>query len=160
MKPRKKIDNEKYTDEELKQALIQANGQPVKASEILGVTYSSVYGRIRKNPELGIVQKAYRARTFNDVSNLVSVIAIMGVIREPLTDENGTVIPNQFREVPVDYKTRMTAMQTVLSTFKTDEGITDKLDLTTAGNPLSSNINIEIIDKREQVRTDDDDTNN
>ena len=84
----------------------------------------------------------------------------MGVIREPLTDENGTVIPNQFREVPVDYKTRMTAMQTVLSTFKTDEGITDKLDLTTSGNPLSSNINIEIIDKREQVRTDDDDTNN
>jgi|GEM_PF-423369 len=160
MKPRKKIDNEKYTDEELKQALIKANGQPVKASEILGVTYSSVYGRIRKNPELGIVQKAYRARTFNDVSNLVSVIAIMGVIREPITDENGTVIPNQFREVPVDYKTRMTAMQTVLSTFKTDEGITDKLDLTTAGNPLSSNINIEIIDKREQVRTDDDDTNN
>ena len=160
MKPRKKIDNEKYTDEELKQALIKANGQPTKAAEILGVTYPSVYGRIRKNPELEIVQKAYRARTFNDVSNLVSVIAIMGVIREPLTDEDGTVIPNQFREVPVDYKTRMTAMQTVLSTFKTDEGITDKLDLTTAGNPLSSNINIEIIDKREQVRTDDDDTNN
>lgn len=160
MKPRKKIDNEKYTDEELKQALIKANGQPTKAAEILSVTYASVYGRIRKNPELEMVQKAYRARTFNDVSNLVSVIAIMGVIREPLTDENGTVIPNQFREVPVDYKTRMTAMQTVLSTFKTDEGITDKLDLTTAGNPLSSNINIEIIDKREQVRTDDDDTNN
>ena len=84
----------------------------------------------------------------------------MGVIREPLTDEDGTVIPNKFREVPVDYRTRMTAMQTVLSTFKTDEGITDKLDLTTSGNPLSSNINIEIIDKREQVRTDDDDTNN
>lgn len=129
MKPRKKIDNEKYTDEELKQALIKANGQPTKAAEILGVTYPSVYGRIRKNPELEIVQKAYRARTFNDVSNLVSVIAIMGVIREPLTDEEGTVIPNQFREVPVDYKTRMTAMQTVLSTFKTDEGIKEEVSV-------------------------------
>ena len=129
MKPRKKIDNEKYTDEELKQALIKANGQPTKAAEILGVTYPSVYGRIRKNPELEIVQKAYRARTFNDVSNLVSVIAIMGVIREPLTDEEGTVIPNQFREVPVDYKTRMTAMQTVLSTFKTDEGIKEEISV-------------------------------
>ena len=129
MKPRKKIDNEKYTDEELKQALIKANGQPTKAAEILGVTYPSVYGRIRKNPELEIVQKAYRARTFNDVSNLVSVIAIMGVIREPLTDEDGTVIPNQFREVPVDYKTRMTAMQTVLSTFKTDEGIKEEVSV-------------------------------
>ncbi|ATA79315.1 hypothetical protein CGC59_06320 [Capnocytophaga sputigena] len=129
MKPRKKIDNEKYTDEELKQALIKANGQPTKAAEILGVTYPSVYGRIRKNPELEIVQKAYRARTFNDVSNLVSAIAIIGVIREPLTDEDGTVIPNQFREVPVDYKTRMTAMQTVLSTFKTDEGIKEEVSV-------------------------------
>ena len=129
MKPRKKIDNEKYTDEELKQALIKANGQPTKAAEILGVTYPSVYGRIRKNPELEIVQKAYRARTFNDVSNLVSVIAIMGVIREPLTDEEGTVIPNQFREVPVNYKTRMTAMQTVLSTFKTDDGIKEEVSV-------------------------------
>ena len=127
MKPRKKIDNEKYTDEELKQALIKANGQPTKAAEILGVTYPSVYGRIRKNPELEMVQKAYRARTFNDVSNLVSVIAIMGVIREPLTDEDGTVIPNKFREVPVDYRTRMTAMPTVLSTFKTDDGIREEV---------------------------------
>lgn len=129
MKPRKKIDNEKYTDEELKQALIKANGQPTKAAEILGVTYPSVYGRIRKNPELEMVQKAYRARTFNDVSNLVSVIAIMGVIREPLTDEEGTVIPNKFREVPVDYRTRMTAMQTVLSTFKTDDGIKEEVSV-------------------------------
>lgn len=127
MKPRKKIDNEKYTDEELKKALIKANGQPTKAAEMLGVDYSGVYRRIRKNPELEMVQKAYRARTFNDVSNLVSVIAIMGVIREPLTDEEGTVIPNQFREVPVDYRTRMTAMQTVLSTFKTDDGIRDEV---------------------------------
>ena len=127
MKPRKKIDNEKYTDEELKQALIKSNGQPTKAAEMLGVDYSGVYRRIRKNPELEMVQKAYRARTFNDVSNLVSVIAIMGVIREPLTDEEGTVIPNQFREVPVDYRTRMTAMQTVLSTFKTDDGIKDEV---------------------------------
>ena len=127
MKPRKKIDNEKYTDEELKQALIKANGQPTKAAEMLGVDYSGVYRRIRKNPELEMVQKAYRARTFNDVSNLVSVIAIMGVIREPITDEDGTVIPNQFREVPVDYRTRMTAMQTVLSTFKTDDGIKDEV---------------------------------
>lgn len=127
MKPRKKIDNEKYTDEELKQALIKANGQPTKAAEMLGVDYSGVYRRIRKNPELEMVQKAYRARTFNDVSNLVSVIAIMGVIREPLTDEDGTVIPNRFREVPVDYRTRMTAMQTVLSTFKTDDGIREEV---------------------------------
>ena len=127
MKPRKKIDNKKYTDEELKQALIKANGQPTKAAEMLGVTYQSVFERTHKNPELGMVKKACRARIFNDVSNLVSSIALMGFIREPLTDEEGTVIPNKFREVPVDYRTRMTAMQTVLSTFKTDDGIKDEV---------------------------------
>ena len=160
MKPRKKIDNEKYTDEELKQALIQANGHPTKAAEILGVTYSSVYSRTRKKPELLEVQKAYRARVFNEVANTMTLIAMAGIIKEPLTDEDGTVIQGKFREVTVDYKTRMQAMQSIMSTFRVEDGITDKLDLTTAGNPLSSNINIEIIDKREQVRTDDDDTNN
>ena len=43
MKPRKKIDNEKYTDEELKQALIKANGQPTKAAEMLGFRSISPY---------------------------------------------------------------------------------------------------------------------
>ena len=53
----------------------------------------------------------------------------------------------------------MTAMQTVLSTFRTDDGIIDKLDVTTAGNPLSQGITIEVIDKREQVRADEDTDN-
>ena len=48
----------------------------------------------------------------------------------------------------------------LMSTLGRKEGFGENIDLTTAGNPLSSNINIEIIDKREQVRTDDDDTNN
>ena len=49
----------------------------------------------------------------------------------------------------------MTAMQTILSTFRVEDGVIDKLDITTAGSPLSQGITIEVIDKREQVRTDD-----
>ena len=144
-----------YTDEQLKKALIKANGQPTKAAEILGVTYVSVYSRIRKNPELLEVQKAHRARVFNEVSNTMTLIAMAGIIKEPITDEEGTVIQGKFREVPVDSRTRMTAMQTILSTFRVEDGVIDKLDITTAGSPLSQGITIEVIDKREQVRTDD-----
>ena len=118
-----------YTDEQLKKALIKANGQPTKAAEILGVTYVSVYSRIRKNPELLEVQKAHRARVFNEVSNTMTLIAMAGIIKEPITDEDGTVIQGKFREVPVDYRTRMTAMQTVLSTFKTDDGIKEEVSV-------------------------------
>ena len=85
----------------------------------------------------------------------MTLIAMAGIIKEPITDEEGTVIQGKFREVPVDYRTRMTAMQTILSTFRVEDGVIDKLDITTAGSPLSQGITIEVIDKREQVRTDD-----
>lgn len=141
-----------YTDEELKKALIEANGQPTKAAEMLGVSYVSVYGRIRKNPELLEIQKAYRAKIFNDVSNTMVFMAMAGIIKEPVTDESGNVIKGEFREVAVDYRTRLSAMQSVMSTFKSDEGITDKLDITTGGETINTGFKIEIIDKREDVK--------
>lgn len=126
--------NEKYTDEELKQALIKANGQPTKAAEMLGVDYSGVYRRVRRNPELLEVQKSHRAKTFNDVANAMVFVAMAGIIKEPVIDENGNVVQGQFREAPVDYKTRMTAMQTIMQTFKSDEGIKEELSITTKGS--------------------------
>lgn len=119
--------NEKYTDEELKEALIRSNGQPTKAAELLGVDYSGVYRRIRKNPELYEIQKASRAKTFNDVANTMVFMAMAGIIKEPITDENGSVIKGEFREVVVDYKTRLSAMQSIMQTFKSDEGIKEEI---------------------------------
>ncbi|GJQ07520.1 hypothetical protein [Capnocytophaga cynodegmi] len=152
--------NEKYTNEELKKALIEANGQPTKAAEILGVTYVSVYGRIRKNPELLEVQKAYRARTFQDLANLTNAVALMGIIREPSInkdgeiekDENGKII---YIEKSVDYRTRLDMASRMMNMLKSDDGITDKLDITSNGNSINTGFKIEVIDKREDVRTEE-----
>lgn len=119
--------NEKYTDEELKQALIQANGQPTKASEILGVSYVSVYGRVRKNPELLEVQKAYRARTFQSVSNLALSTFLTGVIKEPLTDEEGNIIEGKYKSVKVPLVNRLALIPNLMQTFKSDEGIKEEI---------------------------------
>lgn len=146
--------NEKYTDEELKQALIKANGQPTKAAEILDVDYSGVYRRIRKNPELLEVQKAYRARTFQVISNMSVNALIQGIIQEPETDEDGNIIEGKFRKIKVPLANRLALIPSVMQTFKFDEGITDKLDITTNGNDISSGLKIEIIDKREDVKID------
>lgn len=143
---------EEYTDEELKTALIEANGQPTKAAEILGVDYSGVYRRIRKNPELLEIQKAYRARTFQMASNMSVNALLYGVIQEPETDEEGNIIEGQFRKVKVPLQNRLALIPNVLNTFKSDEGISDKLDITTGGEAINTGFKIEIIDKREDVK--------
>ena len=153
--------NEKYTNEELKKALIEANGQPTKAAEILGVTYVSVHGRIRKNPELLEVQKAYRARTFQDLANLTNAVALMGIIREPSIDKDGEIEKDEngkviYIERNVDYRTRLDMASRMMNMLKSDDGITDKLDLTTNGKDLQQSFVVEVIDKREDVRQEED----
>ncbi|MGP1500192.1 MAG: hypothetical protein ACTTJM_00195 [Bergeyella cardium] len=126
--------NEKYTDEELKKALIQAQGQPTKAAEILNVDYSGVYRRIRKNPELYEVQKSYRARTFQNVSNMAINILLTGIINEPKLDDEGRVVEGEFIKVPVDYKTRINLIPSMMQTFKTDDGIKEEISVETKSN--------------------------
>lgn len=131
--------NEKYTDEELKQALIKSNGQPTKAAEILGVDYSGVYRRIRKNPELLEVQKAYRARAFQDLANLTNAVALMGIIREPIVGEDGDVQKDEngkiiYIEKSVDYRTRLDMASRMMNMLKSDEGIKEELEITTKGS--------------------------
>lgn len=124
--------NEKYTDEELKQALIQANGQPTKASEILGVDYSGVYRRIRKNPELLEVQKAYRARAFQSVSNMTLTTFLTGVMKAPMIDEEGRIQKDEngkiiYTDTYVDTRTRLSLAPNLMQTFKSDEGIKEEI---------------------------------
>ena len=90
--------NEKYTDAELKEALIRTNGQPTKAAEALGVTYQSVYGRIRSNPELLEVQKSARQKTFQDLSNFQVGAVLAGIVKSPELDEDGNVKWNTYRQ--------------------------------------------------------------
>lgn len=129
---------EEYTDEDIERALIEANGQPTKAAEILDASYPHLYRRIRRNPELYEVQKAYRAKVFQNVSNLSVKILLTGLIDEPETDDEGNVVPNSFVKKKVDYRTRISMIPNVMNTFKGDDGIKDELEVSNGNIDISS----------------------
>lgn len=118
---------EQIRDEDIKNALIETNGQPTKAAEMLGVTYPHLYVRIRKNPELLEVQKMYRAKTFQNISNFALQVVLTGVIQEPELDKEGKIIEGSFVKSKVDYRTRISMIPNMMQTFKSDEGIKEEI---------------------------------
>jgi len=123
-----------YTDEELKHALIQTSGQPTKAADVLGVTYISVYGRIRKNPELLDIQKSARQKTFQDISNFQVAAVLAGIIKTPDTYEDGSVRRDEngkveYRDAIVGINARLEYASRLMTLFKSDEGIKDETDV-------------------------------
>lgn len=130
---------EQITDEEIREALIKANGQPTKAAEILDISYPHLYTRIRKNPELLEIQKAYRARVFQSVSNLTLTTFLTGVMKSPAVDEEGEIIKDEngqivYKDVYVDTRTRLGLAPNLMQTFKSDEGIKEEIELSTKGS--------------------------
>lgn len=126
--------NEKYTDAELKEALIKTNGQPTKAAEALGVTYQSVYGRIRSNPELLDVQKSARQKTFQDLSNFQVGAVLAGIVKSPEFDEDGNVKRDEegkiiYTDSAVGVNARMEYASRLMTLFKSDEGIKEETDV-------------------------------
>ena len=120
---------QEITDEMIKKALIETSGQPVKASEMLGADYSYIYRRIRQNPELYEMQKAYRSRTFQTVANMSVNALIYGVMQEPETDEDGNIIDGKFKKVKVPMVNRLSLIPTIMQTFKTDDGIKEEVSV-------------------------------
>ena len=120
---------QEITDELIKKALIETSGQPVKASEMLGADYSYIYRRIRQNPELYEIQKAYRSRTFQTVANMSVNALIYGVMQEPETDEDGNIIDGKFKKVKVPMVNRLSLIPTIMQTFKTDDGIKEEVSV-------------------------------
>lgn len=136
---KKKIpgNQQKVTDEEIEQALIQANGQPTKCAEILDVDYTTIWRRIRDNPHLEDVKQAYRGRTFQHINSMSSIAVMSGVIKQPRShpetgvverDDEGKVI---YDEIAVSINQRMHHGNLLMNMYKGDEGIKDQLELTT-----------------------------
>ena len=118
----------KFTDEELKEALIRANGKPVKAAELLDADYTTVYVRVRANPELQAVQKAARAKTFNECNDMLIFLGKTGFIQRSVIGEDGKVTA-KVELVPVDERTRIDTLHRLANTFKADDGIVDEVNV-------------------------------
>ena len=124
----------KVTDEEIAEALRLCQGQPTKAAEMLEVDYVTIWMRCKKNPELEEVKIAYRAKTFQAVTNLTAVAVIAGVMKEPVTDDEGVVIRDEnnqivYREVKVPTSLRLNHGNLLANMYKGDDGIKDQLEL-------------------------------
>ncbi|KUY28033.1 hypothetical protein [Elizabethkingia ursingii] len=120
-----------YTDDELKEALIKTNGQPTKAAEMLKVTYISVYGRIRRNPELLDIQKSARQKTFQDLSNFQVTAVLAGIMKTPEFDDEGEIKRTSdgkvvYTEAAIGVQARMEYASRLMTLFKSDEGIKDE----------------------------------
>jgi|GEM_PF-2621394 len=125
-----------YTDEQLKEALIKTNGQPTKAAEILGVTYISVYGRIRRNPDLLDIQKSARQKTFQDLSNFQVTAVLAGIMKTPEFDDEGEIKRTSdgkvvYTEAAIGVQARMEYASRLMTLFKSDEGIKNEMLLET-----------------------------
>ena len=126
--------NEKYTDAELKEALIKSNGQPTVAAKMLGVSYISVYGRIRKNKDLLDVQKSARQKTFQDLHNFQIGAVLAGTMKSPEFEEDGSIKKDSegkiiYYDAAVGVNTRMEYASRLMTLFKSDEGIKDEIDM-------------------------------
>jgi hypothetical protein len=134
-----------YSDEELKDALIKTSGQPTKAAEVLGVTYISVYGRIRKNPELLDIQKSARQKTFQDISNFQIAAVLAGIVKSPEFDDEGSIKRDEngkvvYMDAVVGVNTRMEYASRLMTLFKSDEGIKDETDVNIKTNVDTSKL--------------------
>lgn len=137
-----------FTDARLEKALIEANGQPTKAAEILGVKYLTVWRRIKDNPELQEIKKAQRGKTFNDLYNLSTILALAGIMKVPVTDkETGEVIPGQFKNIAVDVRTRQNMIGQLLNLFKADEGIKNEIVVETKNTVDTSKLSDSTLDE-------------
>ena len=121
-----------FTNEELKKALIKTGGKPVKAAEMLGVEYFTVWTRIRNNPELLEVQKSARAKKFNEYTDILDLVAKTGYIQRSVIDENGKVTA-KVELVPVDERTRIDTVNRLATMYKADEGIADEVNVNING---------------------------
>ena len=108
------------------------------------VSRTTVYQWAKEDPEFQDVIDDQRGRILDECIATSRVLA-RGI---PILDENKKIVG--WEERPDGQMVRY-----LMSTLGRKEGFGENIDVTTAGSPLSQGITIEVIDKREQVRTDD-----
>ena len=156
--------NLKFTDTELEEALIEANGRPTKAAALLGVSYPAVFVRVKGNPKLKAVQSAYRARTHQDMADMAVRIAVYGLIKEPQVDDDGKIVYDDdgkvvMTERKVDYGTRSNVILRLMDTYKFDEGVVEALNILTNGENVTTEEWLERRDELKRNQQEKDDNN-
>lgn len=131
--------NTRVTLGDLKEALAKTQGNMTNAAKILGVSRMWIFNKSREIPE---VREAIDESKKQVLDKCVSTALILA-LGIPIM-ENGKFVG--WQEKPDSLMLRY-----FMSTLGRDEGFGDNIDVTSAGEKLSGGIQVEIIDKREQV---------
>nr|DAS17177.1 MAG TPA: putative terminase small subunit [Caudoviricetes sp.]DAY02603.1 MAG TPA: putative terminase small subunit [Caudoviricetes sp.] len=122
----------------------KAGGNISSIAKAFKVNRKTVYEWAKEDTDFQDVIDDQRGRILDECIATSRVLA-RGI---PILDENKKIVG--WEERPDGQMVRY-----LMSTLGRKEGFGENIDVTTAGSPLSQGITIEVIDKREQVRTDD-----
>ena len=128
---------------EFQQALDKTNGNLTNTAALLGCTRATIWNWSKDDDKFDTAIKESRKRILDRCITVAQALAY-GV---PIM-EDGKITGWQERPDP-------SMLRYFMSTLGRDEGFSEKLDITSGGKGISSAIQIEIIDKRQDVITDD-----
>lgn len=125
--------NTKATDRQIKKALIDTGGMPTQAAKLLNIDYSTIWLRIRANPELKAIQKSQRSKTFLELQQLTTFVAKTGHIQKSVLDEEGK-LTGETELVKVSENLQMDSAFRLMGMFKADEDISDEVNVNITGS--------------------------
>jgi hypothetical protein len=138
----------KPTLEELKKALKKSSGNLSVAADLLGVSRITLWRYQRDDKEFSDAIKESRKRVLDQCITTAKAVAL-GI---PLKDDDGHFVG--WQEKPDSQMLRY-----FISTLGRDEGFGENVDLTTNGKDITTAIQVEVIDRREDVERDEDSDN-
>lgn len=138
------------TIRKVKAALEVSSGMPTQAAKKIGVSYQAIWKFLKKNPELKEFQNAARAKLHEETENMIVFAIKTGYVQKSVLDENG-IPTKEIAYEEVDYRTRLSQANFLMSQYKGSVGIKEEIDITTNGKDLPAN-QISVIELPEALR--------
>ena len=133
---------------EFKKVLAEVNGSLTNAAQLLGCSRQSIWVWGKDDPDFAEAVKESRKRILDRCITTAQALAF-GIPEM----EDGKVVGWKERPDP-------NMLRFFMQTLGRDEGFGDALDVTSNGKDISSAIQVEIIDRREDVDAEDTDDEN
>lgn len=130
--------------ETFREVVKKCRGNLSRVAESFGVTRTTVENWKKKSPEHTQVVQDARMKMFDNVLGTAEILAL-GI---PDRDENGKFVGWVERPDP-------SIVKYILGSLGKKEGFGDSIDITTNGKDIVPQIEVQIVDKREDVVADD-----
>lgn len=130
--------------ETFREVVKKCRGNLSRVAESFGVTRTTVENWKKKSPEYTQVVQDARMKMFDNVLGTAEILAL-GI---PDRDENGKFVGWVERPDP-------SIVKYILGSLGKKEGFGDSIDITTNGKDIVPQIEVQIVDKREDVVADD-----